>query len=188
MSNYAKIDMFGTNMRKNQSINSDYVYTDLQDNFLHGNTFGPMGRESRRFMVDRCSKVWDGMCDNFSRPWIKDYLINQIDGTIATSEGMLIKEAAMRRFCTPIGCASTHQMVDPTTLGSPTYTEYNTPCQMQCQVDPAVIDQDPLMNRVLERPTENATLLMNICNTHKRLGIPLQGTKVGGVCKVLGII
>lgn len=187
MSNYAKIDTFGTNMRKNQTINSDFVYTELGDAFLHGNTFNPMGRESRRLMVDRCSKTWDGMCDNFSRPWIKDYLINQMDGTIASSQGMLIKEAAMRRFCNPIDCPSTKQLVDPTTLDSPSFTVYNSPCQFECKVDTNEIDRDTLMDRVLERPHENITLIKNICNTHKRLGVSLDGTKIGNMCKVVGI-
>lgn len=188
MSTYAKIGNFGTNMRKNQSINSDYVYTELGDPFLHGNTFNPMGRESRRLMIDKCALSWTEDCDHFSRPWIRDYLIDQKDGTITTSQGDLIKQAAIRRFCVPLDCRSTQQLVDPTTIGSPSYTVFNTPCQMECVVDPQTIDLDPLMNRVLERPLDNAMLLMNICNTAKRKGVDLTGTKVGGACRILGIM
>ncbi len=184
---YAKIAHFGSGMRKNQSINSDYAYTELDDSFLHGNTFGPMGRESRRLMVSRCSQNWDGMCENFKRPWIHDYLINQYDGTIADSEGMLIKDAAMMRFCEPIGCNSTRQLVDPTTVNSPSYTVYNTPCQRQCMVDPSTIDSDKLMNKVLENPIDNLTLIKNICNTHRNLKIPLTGTKINGICNLLNM-
>ena len=184
---YAKIAQFGTGMRKNQSINSDYVYTELQDPFLHGNTFGPMGRESRRLMISKCAQNWDESCDNFSRPWIHDKLINQYDGTITDSQGMLIKEAAMMRFCQPLDCAQTTQLVDPTVVNSPQYTVYNTPCQRQCMVNTSVINNDKLMNRVLENPVDNLTSIKNICNTHKRLNIPLNGTKIGTFCNLLKI-
>jgi len=187
---YAKIENFGTNMRKNQSIDSAYVYTELQDPFLKqgGNRYTPAGRESMRLMVNKCANAWTPDCDNFTIPWYNQYWINQKDGTITSSEGNLIKQAAEMRFCNPLGCSGTTQLVDPTTINSPAYTTYNTPCQMDCSNwDPSTIDQDPLFMRVLERPIENATLLMNMCHSARRRGINIEGTKLNGVCRILGI-
>ena len=176
---YVKIQDFGTCMRKDQSINSAFAYTELQDAFLHGNKFDPMGTSSRRLMTNKCALKWTPDCDTFYRPWINDKLIDQTDGTMTDSEGMLIKQAAVMRFCRPLGCEQTRQLVDPTTLDSPSYVVDTTPCQYVCDnYDPKTIDQDPLFNRVLMRPTENLTLLKNMYNTAKRKNINISGTKL----------
>lgn len=176
---YAKMQNYCTNMIKDQTINSVYAYTELQDPFLHGNTFGPMGMNSRPLMTYKCSLNWTPDCDTFYRPWIDDKLIDQTDGTIADSEGMLIKQAAKLRFCRPLGCAETRQLVDPTTLDSPSYVLLNTPCQFVCdKFDPKTIDNDPLFNRALMRPWENMTLLKNMYNTAKRNDVDISNTKL----------
>jgi hypothetical protein len=183
---YVKIGNFGLNMKRDQSINSQYVYTVLDDPFLHGNTFNAMGRESRLLMVDKCSKNWDATCDVFYRPYIEDKVIDQTDGIMTTTQGMLVKEAAKKRFCSPVGCSGGKYLVDPTTINSPIYSTNDTPCQFECSsFNPKTLDKDPLFDRVLERPDENITLLKNMCNTARRKGIDIAGTKLEKVCKML---
>lgn len=72
---------------------------------------------------------------------------------------------------------------------SPKITYYTNPinedsgCVPVCRVDPTQIDNDPVMNRMLANPLAAAPVMINICNTAKREGINLNGTKLGKVCQ-----
>lgn len=99
-------------------------------------------------------------CDNTNRPFSKGEI--------------LLRNAARKRY----GSGQKNWFAfDPTSPASP-YV-YSLVGPVQCTVDPKVIDNDKFMDLCLRNPVATMDVLVNISNSCKRLGINLEGTKIG---------
>ena len=153
-------------------------------------------------MADRCADKWDGFCEYFYQKhqsrgnWPENQAwpntVQPRSGWTAGSNTLgnqLLLNSAEKRFCEYPTCVPKQEQFDPMNPNSPKITYYTNPtndgsgCIPVCRVNPKEIDQDPVMNRMLANPTAAAPVMINICNTARREGINLNGTKVGKVCQ-----
>ena len=87
-----------------------------------------------------------------------------------------------------MNCTPKCEPFDPTNPNSPTVTYYgeadgaDVDCIPVCNVNPAIIDNDPVMDRMLENTDAAAGTIINICNTARNNDTDLSGTKIGAVC------
>ena len=211
MSNYVRIKNFGFTSATPETTNPDHkalgmcLSDTLDRKFKYGSAVGansgPRSMQCQNYMAQRCADKWDGFCEYYYqqygpngstplipgawpnsvwRPWEEAYGLN-----FQMSLGdQMLKNAAERKYCKLQNCTPTVSPLDPTDPNSvkvATYADY-TGCVPVCKVDPQTIDKDPIMNRVLQNPTIAAGTLVNICNTSKREGINLTGTKIGQLC------
>lgn len=176
----------------------------LDRKFKYGGTVGansgPYDPQCQSFMAQRCAEKWDGFCEYYYqqygpngpsmnrnawpspvwRPWEEKYGLN-LNLTLGEQ---LLRDTAERKYCKMTNCSTTTQPLDPTNPNSvkvTSYTDY-TGCTPVCTVNPATIDSDPVMNRILANPTAAAGTVINICNTSRNQNINLRGTRLGEVC------
>lgn len=187
-----------------------YCLQDTMDiNFQHGSIghlYGPRSRKCQLYMTQRCADKWDGFCeyyykansdfgnwpDNQNWPdtvqpntWQNEYGLNP---SLTTGE-QLLKNVAERKYCSYLNCVPKYEPFDPTNPSTPDIVYYTEPngygenCFPVCDViNPSTIDNDPVMSRMLENPKIASSTLINICNTAKRNGTNLNGTRLGKVC------
>jgi hypothetical protein len=144
-------------------------------------------------MAERCAKNWDGFCSyyydhNQTQQYpntVQNYKSNEIIQRGLVVGETLLTNSAQRRFCQFPGCVKVEEPFDPNVANSPLIYHYNSNCVPVCSVDPKTIDSDPLMNRCLANPNVALDTLVNICNTSKRMGVNLNGTKIGNFCNKL---
>lgn len=211
MNRYANYTNFGNNQNPPQSGNNDpltYCLVDTMDkNFQHGPMgplYGPRSQKCQLYMAQRCADNWDGFCEYYyqhnntnsqwpdSQLWPNTvqprYWAGSLNNVPLSTGEQLLQNAGERRFCTYRNCSPRCEPFDPMNPNSPSVIYYDDPygygenCVPECRVDPKTIDQDILMDRMLDNPKASATTLINICNTSKREGIDLSGTKIGAFC------
>jgi len=107
-----------------------------------------------------------------------------------TAGDVLIANTAARKYLTQMGgpCTLKWQPFDPTVAASPMISMWGGGCNSQgnggCvpvyEVDPKKIDNDPVMQKILARPSIAWSILVNIYNTAVRKGTlkDLQGTNI----------
>ena len=204
---YSTISRFGnTTNQKNTTVSPlTYLTSDLNTAFNHGFDFGPSSQPVQLYMSQRCANNWDGVCETFYRTNTERNFVNMTNTGIAhapaetamnatpiTIGEQMLQATARQRFCRYEGCLEIKSPFDPTVADSPmisTYTSYNNggPCIPVCdKINPRTIDADPVMNLALANPGVCSNTLINICNTAKRNGTNLSGTKIGGFCKLIG--
>lgn len=177
----------------------------IDKNFQHapiGSTYGPRSRQCQLYLAERCAKNWDGFCEYFYKthnknndqwpdnlrwpntaqaytPKAEEYL---------TLGDQLLQNAGARRFCEYPECVPVCEPFDPMNPLSPKVSYFVNPkgvgttCIPVCRVNTSMIQNDPVMQRMLENPTSNASTLINICNTSRREGTDLSGTDIGRFC------
>jgi hypothetical protein len=172
---------------------------------------GPRSSNVQNYMAERCSKKFDGFCEYFYKQnqlggtWEHNRLwpntVNktsnpqgsstpQFDTFNQTIGDFFLGNTAERKYCTYLNCVPIYQPFDPTNPNSPSIVQYKDPtgqsqnCFPICRVDPKTQDlnNDPVMNRILDKPETAAPTIINICNTAKREGTDLSGTRIGAVC------
>ncbi len=208
---YANVQTLGNHLQPpcvgtNDPLTQCLVDT-MDRKFIHGgiaNTTGPRSMKCQHYMAQRCAQNWDGFCEYFyqnhgkngqwpdNRAWpIANARQWEIETGVAkqlTMGEQLLRNTAERRYCTYTDCRPVCEPFDPTNPDSPTITYYVGPNGMQqsctpvCTVNPSLIDNDPVMNRMLANTDAAAGTLINICNTAKNTGVSLSGTKLGKVC------
>jgi hypothetical protein len=102
---------------------------------------------------------------------------------------ILVRNTAARKYLQQMGnCQLEYQPFDPTVPQSPlisTWTGSSHGLTDRCvpvyAVDPATIDKDPVMTKLLRKPEIGFDILVNIYNTMKRQGnlSSLHGTRLG---------
>jgi hypothetical protein len=167
-----------------------------------GNLYGPRSQRCQLYMSERCAKKWDGFCEYFYRShqspsqWPDNQqwpnTVSPWSYGVALSTGdQLLQNAAERKYCKYVNCAPKSELFNPTNPAGPSITYYesstNDPCIPVCRVNPSSVDEDPVMERLLENPRAGGPVLINICNTAKREGTNLKGTKLGRMCSKLGL-
>lgn len=179
----------------------------MDKSFMNGGIarlFGPKSRKCEAFMADRCAKNYDGYCEYYyqnkdtgtplsqpypnslqDRPWMNRF---GLTNPVLTGDQFL-QNVAERKYCRYANCVPTYEPFNPLDVHSPMVTYYvdpvnsNNVCIPICdKINPATLDNDPVMNRMLANPDAASSTLINICNTANRTGIDLKGTKLGTVC------
>ena len=174
----------------------------LDQQLLHGGnsyTYGQYSRPCQAYLSDYCAEGWDGFCELASKNVNTSYP-NQLDSSKNVTYGMtagdiLIKNTAVKKYTKkmPDGCIQKFEPFDPTVANSPmiSYWESKNDCDSStcdknscvpvCEVDPATIDDDPVMNKILMKPHIAIDLLKNIYSNMKKDGTldSLKNTKLG---------
>lgn len=201
--NYRCISNFGPNTYS--PINNPVSYSlgqTLENNFLHGasaSMYSQFSPNSQAYMAEYCGNNWDGYCEylstnrNVSYPntqqnWL-DTNKNQCRGDryeLTAGENLIKNAAAEKYLVDMIGAVKKFQPYDPTVASSPMYgtwvpTGVTAPIPIYAISDPANIDNDILMDKLLERSYIAPAILVNIFNTMQRNGTlgQLKGTKLG---------
>jgi len=198
---YAKLINFGPN--KPSFVNNPLSYcltSDLDNSFIHkaGERTGRYSKPCQMFMSDYCSKNWNQICEVASQDADVNYA-NSIgpcfdSGTCGgslsrkTQGDMLIRNTAAKKYlvATSAQCNLKYQPFDPQVPTSPMIAYWDNPgwtktsCIPVYEVNPSTIDNDPVMNKILNKPEIALDILVNIHNTAQRLGKmeSLQGTKL----------
>lgn len=199
-SSYQRISNFGPNAQSPVTNPWSYCLNDnLDQRFLHGGNsdiYGQNSKPCQLFMADYCAAGWDNLCELASKNGNISYP-NQFEtcgaGDIAcrglTAGEALIHNTASRKYLYKMhGAHKKFEPFDPTVASSPMISYWvsddcysSTPGVPEYVVDPATIDDDVVMDKILAKPIIALGLLTNIYNTMKRYGTfeKLQGTKLG---------
>lgn len=197
MSQYKKISSMG-NQVSNLPSNNPLTYcvnSTLNSRFLHGgqaDVLGPDSRSCQLFMSQYCADKWDGFCEkesNEKESYFPDNVGSCNSGVYSLNLNrgqILLRNTAMEKYRTSIrNCTPSFQPFDPTVPSSPMIKTYDRDCTWPCvseyEVNPASIDSDPVMDKLLEDPRVAEDVLINIYNTMKRKKTLhlLTGTKLG---------
>ena len=207
-SSYRSISKFGNQQPPCGGTNDPLTVclTDTSDHKFQqgsiGNLYGPRSRRCQLYMAQRCAEKWDGFCEYFyqvngengqwpdNRKW-PDMATTQsglATGGLTTGD-QLLNNTAERKYCSyGSKCKLSCEPFDPTNPDSPKIFYHDqcnncaADCVPVCRVNPQDIDNDPVMNRLLANPTVAPTTMINICNTSRREGTNLEGTKIGTFC------
>jgi len=158
------------------------------------NQFSP---NSQAYMAEYCGNNWDGYCEylssnnNISYPntqnnWLDNNKNCCTERPLTAGENLIKNAAAEKYLVDMIGGEKKYQPYDPTVAASPMYgtwiaTGPINPIPVYAIADPANIDKDVLMDKLLARSYIAPAILLNIFNTMQRNGTlyQLKGTKLG---------
>lgn len=199
--NYACISTFGQNLCTVDDPLS-YCLTQSMDNYFNhsptGVTYGPYSSPCQAYMAERCSKNWDAFCEYYYQKHATQQYPNTAQNCNRSNQLLtfgitvgesLLGNAASRRFCQFPDCKVKKEPFDPNVANSPWITYYEGcncsggACHPICSVDPAAINTDLVMNKCLDNPMACYDTLVNICNTSRRNGTDLSGTRIGEFCQ-----
>jgi hypothetical protein len=181
--------------------------SDLNNSFVHtaGERRGPYSAACQMFMSDYCAQNWNGICEVASRNTNNHYPNTGMPtslcdkggsgGCLGTGMGSqftqgenLIRNTAAKKYLSKMSsnCCLKYEPFDPQVPTSPMISYWEASCDLRggCtpmyEVNPATIDKDPVMNKILSKPSIAMDVLLNIYNTAKRLGklAGLRGTKL----------
>ena len=201
-SGYTPISKFGGN--NYYFINDPLTYSinsTIDQNFLHGSSAatinGQQSKESQLFLSEYCSNNWDGFCElaskntNISYPNNFSILAtaNGGDSPVQRTAGdILLYNTAKRKYLKQLVNGKIEfTPFDPNVANSPLISYWKSDNLGSnniipiYSVDPKIIDNDVVMNKILENPVIAYDILINIYNTMKREGslVNLKGTKLG---------
>lgn len=178
------------------------------NNKLGGGILRPENQQCQAFMGMYCANKWDGICEYMSHDGSRALPNSQqscsapsgafySSGTNSgiTRGQILIRNAAAEKYLHSMSsnCVQQFEPFDPTTAGSPLISKWvsqgscgsgNCNGQGACipvyKVDPATIDSDPIMNKILLQPWIAPDILVNIYNNAVKSGeiAALKGTKL----------
>lgn len=199
---YKCIRNFGSNAYS--PVNNPVTYcmnNTLENQFLHGSTANFYSQHApicQAFLSQYCAEGWDGFCEFASANQNRSYPNNVQNPTSPSQAGcsqnlsageILIRNTAANKYLVEmIGATKKYQPFDPNVATSPmvgTWVSTNpnstAPGIPVYAVDPKTIDSDPVMNKILFKPSIAPDILINIYNTMKRAGAlgDLKGTKLG---------
>lgn len=199
---YKCIRNFGPNTYS--PVNNPVTYCmgqTLENNFLHGSTANYYSQHApicQAYLSEYCANGWDGFCEfasnneNRTYPNSNQYwnMPSQVGCTQNLTAGeVLIRNTAANKYLVEmIGAVKKYQPFDPNVATSPMVGTWvsTDPNSMQpgipvYAVDPKVIDDDLVMNKILANPNIAPDILINIYNTMKRNNVigQLKGTKLG---------
>ena len=201
---YANIKNFGnTNENVSLEIEDPLSYClnwTIDQQLLHGGNsyiYGQYSKPCQAYLSDYCAEGWDGFCELASQNVNTSYP-NQLDHSKHSTSGMtagdiLIKNTAVKKYMKKMSdkCVQKFEPFDPTVANSPMISywepsdEFDIKCGKNCdaiyEVDPSTIDDDPVMNKILMKPTIAIDLLKNIFNSMKNNGTldTIKNTKLG---------
>lgn len=189
---YRTISNFGK-IRSNDTDPWSYCAIQGPDmKFAHaplGDTHGPNSENCQAWMAEECAKNWTDMCEYVYQTQNTKSYPNTLNRTSnanrlnqATAGQNLVANSVERAFCSYANCVAVEQPFDPTVAGGPTFTVHVGPdgtpdsCVPVCSVNPATVDNDPLVAKMIQNPEVCNSTMTNIFNTAMREGISYQGT------------
>jgi hypothetical protein len=208
---YQNISSFGYQVKSLAVNNPlSYCLSNGMDNsFMHGGHAGKILNRSTKpcqsYISEYCSNNWDEYCELESKNDTKiqnslnteqNSLSNSIIGLTA-GEVLIYNTAAKKYIIRREGnCRKISTQFDPTVASSPMYTEWvggdtcstdicgeneGGACAQIYGVNPSSIDSDPLMNKILDKPSIALNILKKIYVDMKKDGtLPqLKGTRLG---------
>lgn len=206
---YKNIKDFGnTPENKNLESNNPLSYClnwTLDQQFLHGGNsyiYGQYSKPCQAYLSDYCAEGWDGFCEtasknvNISFPNQLELKRNLTSGIPSggsavgmTAGDILVRNTAAKKYLVSMegNCVQKFQPFDPTVASSPMISYWESEfgadhaCVPYYAVNPADIDNDPVMNKLLEKPSIAFDILVNIYRTMKSNGTlsSLSNTKIG---------
>lgn len=206
MNSYAVISGFGSSDPSNSNPLAVCAVTPLDGGF--NNKLGANGlldssnRQCQIYMGSYCGQKWDGVCEYLSKD--TSSIPNMVHTTPHLSGGigsnnlggftrgeLLIRNAAADRFLVKMSdnCSRSYEPFDPTTADSPLISTWlpdssktvgTSICVPIYDVDAKTIDQDPVMNKILDKPYIAMDILINICTNRlkNRTVFELKGTRL----------
>ena len=197
---YRSINSLGPNEQSEVNNPLTYCINNTIDNrFLHGGNqdiYGQHSKPCQAYLSDYCANKWDGFCEYASQNDSVSYP-NNLDscGSDVACRGLnagevLIRNTASKKYLKEMGnCVQKFEPFDPTVASSPmisywtpgTCNTYSNTCIPVYAVDPASIDSDVVMDKILSKPIIALDILINIFNTMTREGTinKLSNTKLG---------
>jgi hypothetical protein len=184
-SSYKYISDFGSNKSPLNNPLTYCVGDNLDQRLTHGgisDSYGSYSRPCQLFMADYCASEWDSFCELESRNKNKSFP-SRIDGNCNTKWGKgecnekagdaLIANTASRKYLIKMhNGEEKYEPFDPTVADSP-MIRYWIPdsCRGNIKpeygVDPNIIDNDTVMDKILENPDIAFSILENIFNSMK---------------------
>ena len=206
MSQYKRISDFGQGVRNTSENPLNYCLADnlntMFNNGATGNTISNSnGANCQAFMSDYCANDWNTICETASKSSTtmtpnslqtcgSGYGQSCVQPCNRLTAGeILIANTATKKYLSQMaGCSLKYEPFDPTVAGSPLVsfwsgncnTHGNETCIPVYEVNPKIIDNDPVMNKILNKPIIAWGLLVNIYNTAVRKNTidSLRGTKL----------
>jgi len=193
---YAKISEFGKGAAY-APVNHPLTYglsSGLDNMFMHGGKSKKSDSSSREFAAytgEYCSKNFDGFCklmtQNDDIQYFPDILHGHHEGGMPKSmtkgDVVLLNTARTKYLMRMFGGIANKVPFDPTVAASPLVTIWSGDYMKGEYYIPEGhdVDNDPVMQRLLNKPLVSLPLLMNIYATMTRLGRigELKGTKLG---------
>ena len=174
---YANIANFGPSVQ-NSPYNNPLSYcmtSDLNNSFIHtsGEKRGPYSKSCQMFMSDYCAQDWNGICEVASKNTNNQYP-NTSDPQLCErknqgaclgpgfgnqfSQGeLLVRNTAAKKYLSNMStnCMLRYEPFDPLVPTSPMISYWTSQCDKRSScapvyvVDPKMIDNDPVMNKLL---------------------------------------
>jgi hypothetical protein len=196
MAQYAIAGDIAPHMKTPMSNPLTYCMGDNMDqSFNHptGRRFGQFSKPCQAFMSDKCATKWDIYCEIASRNQNNSYpnaincgqTMHHGQYTI-TAGDILIYNTAWKKYLVPHqGLKRTCERFDPEDPDTPLICYYSQNQPFIFRVNPKIIDNDVVMNKILEKPFIAADILVNIYNTARRTRQlkELSTTKLGNYFK-----
>jgi hypothetical protein len=200
--NYSTISKIGPNI--SQPVNNPLSYclnNQIEQGFLHGPsafTLGENSKECQIFLSEYCSAGWDNYCETASQNSNRSFPNQmpascqssppEVNGHRTTQGEMLIYNTASRKYLVHMyGGELVSEQFDPNVATSPMISYYSPNYTISSSmvpvyaVNPAIIDNDHVMDKLLMNPAIAPNILINIYNTMKKNNTlsQLHGTKLG---------
>lgn len=174
---YAKITNFGRGKNK-VNLFSPLTYTAVPTgvsmfNHTLGNTYDSDSVNGQRFLANYCSSGWDEICKAKALDTDRAQPISIAEDVIATCMNMtkgeqLIANTASVKYLSSMSsnCRAVYTPFDPTVATSPLIREWESldgrACVPVYTVDPAIIDNDEVMDSIIAKPGIWINGLINI--------------------------
>jgi hypothetical protein len=184
-SNYITINQFGYKQPENDPATICAFSTNVDKSFeggVMGYQHGASSLNCQIYMADRAAKDWDFYAENLSHnpeplPTMinpgYDVELNQIKNL----GDAFVVNTGYQKYCQFPGARYIQENLFPTNASSP-IINIRVGGVPECTVDPATIDDDLLMDKILHRQIGD-DLLLNIWNTCARKGVDITNTRVG---------
>jgi hypothetical protein len=160
--------------------------------FNHSSSWMSIGQNSQPcqiYLASRCAQKWDGICEQLSNISTSVstpvQTTSQSNGMYLTPGDILLVNTAQKKYLAKMlgtDCNIKTSPFDPVALGgSPYITYYVGNCYPVYVVDPANIDNDPVMNKLLSKPWIAVDFFIKLKNSMLQIGLftSLKGTRLG---------
>ena len=156
----------------------------------HADTYKNNGRNCQLFLSEYCANNWDNFCELSSKNNSKQYVNHENNYLLKeqTAGDALIYNTASKKYLVDmINGEKKWEPFDPTVANSPMISYWVNDHSKGHKkipvysVNPETIDDDPVMNKIIKKPSIAMDILINIYNTMKRNDTlkKLKGTKLG---------
>ena len=164
MPGYRLISSIGKNTQNNSNNPLNYCLVSGLDSSFNNGNYGNTNYNSKHcedFMSSYCSTEWNKICE------ISSQNTEYVDNNNLQLGDRLLRNTAAKKYLTEMhGCHIKYQPFDPTVANSPLISDWTGGnCIPVYEVNPQTIDSDPVMNKLLDKPSIAFNILINIYNT-----------------------